>query len=269
LCAITVSDQNAKFVLAKRSIPLNTTPANNLILRAQKIARGYGKIWDERLGRIISFWVGPPPAFPARGRKKILAINELNDEYLRYYINRYYNDREGAIVMQPVSTLPDPVVDEVLKAYKNVAAGDLPRISREHRLSMQAENIVGKLLERYVSGLLESKGWVWCAGETLRSVDFMRDEDTTEPKFLQIKNRSNSENSSSAAIRAGTTIKKWYRISSTTSRTRWDCLPENDEGICTEQGFYQFVHEEAKRQRPVEIVPLEEVVEEELDSECN
>ena len=128
---------------------------------------------------------------------------------------------------------------------------------------MQAENIVGKLLERYVAPLLESKGWVWCAGETLRSVDFMKDENTNDVKLLQIKNRSNSENSSSSAIREGTKIKKWYRISSASGKTRWDRLPENADGICNEEGFYQFVHREAQRHRTVLEVPLEEAVIEE------
>ena len=204
-----------------------------------------------------------------KGEKKVVAITDVDDEYLLYYIKRYYNEREGTVVMQPVATRPDPVVDEVLKAYKNVAAEDLERISMEHRLSMQAENIVGKLLERYVAPLLESKGWVWCAGETLRSVDFMRDEDTADVKLLQIKNRSNSENSSSSAIRAGTTIKKWYRISSASGRTRWECLPENEDGTCSEKGFHRFVHEEAQRQPRVEKVPLAEVIaQESLVSNC-
>lgn len=125
--------------------------------------------------------------------------------------------------MQPVSTKPDLVVDEVLKAY--VGAQDLDRISRDHRLLMQAENTVGKLLERYVSRLLESKGWVWCAG------DSMKDEDTIEPELLQIKNRSNSENSSSSAIRVGTTIEKWHRISSRAGNTRWDVCRESRRNL--------------------------------------
>lgn len=233
---------------------------NSLIFRAQDIVRGHGKIWDERLGRIISFWQGPPASFPSRGRKKIATMQEVDDEYLRYYINRYYCDRDGAIVMQPVSTLPDPVVDEVLKAYEDVPQADLQQICMNHRLSMQAENIVGKLLERYVSTLLESRGWIWCAGETIRSVDFLKDEDTSNPKFLQIKNRDNSENSSSSSVRVGTTIKKWYRISSSTGRTRWEKLPENENLTCTEDGFHQFIHQEAKRQRQILVVPVEEVI---------
>lgn len=250
------------FVIAEKGndIPMNIDSETDLILRAQTIARGYGKIWDKGLGRIMKFWVGPPTAFPVKGRKKVEAIGDVDDEYLLYYIARYYREREGGIVMQAVATQPDPAVDVVISAYKNIPPEDLGRICKAHRLSMQAENIVGKLLERYVARLLESKGWVWCAGETLRSVDFMTGEDTADVKLLQIKNRSNSENSASSAIRAGTTIKKWYRINSTTGTTRWQLLPENEDGTCSEKGFYEFVKEEAKGRPAVEEVPLEEAI---------
>jgi hypothetical protein len=236
--------------------------SDEFVLRAEAIAKESGRIWDNRLARIIRFWVGPPIAFPARNRRIITALTDVDDDYLRYYITRYYRDRETAIVLQPVATLPDPAVDAVLKAYESVAPEDLEKVCIAHRLSMQAENIVGKLLERYIARFLEPKGWVWCAGETLRSVDFMKDEDTSDVKLLQVKNRSNSENSSSSAIRAQTTIKKWYRISSTSGRTRWELLPEND-GTCTETGFYEFMKDEAKRKLRLEEIPLEEAAAEE------
>jgi hypothetical protein len=148
-------------------------------------------------------------------------------------------------------------VNEVLKAFEQVPSADLKSIEEGHRLSMQAENIVGKLLERYVATLLERKGWIWCCGETMRSVDFIKDA-SGEEELLQIKNRDNSENSSSSAIREGTTIKKWYRINSRTGQTRWELLPDNEEGQCTEKGFYEFVMKEAQRGTPLEEIPAEE-----------
>lgn len=241
---------------------------NLIIARAQTLTRAYGKIWDERLGRIMRFWIGPPTEFPVRrGGKIITATDDVNDQYLLYYIKRYYNERERAIVMQPVATQPDPVVDEVLKAFEKVKAEDLDSICTAHRVSMQAENIVGKLLERYVATMLEPKGWIWCAGETVRSVDFMRDEGTPHAKLLQIKNRSNSENSASSSVRAGTRIEKWFRINSMTGRTYWEFLPENQDSICNEAGFYEFVRAEAKNQRPVEEIPLEDAIAEEAIAE--
>jgi hypothetical protein len=191
----------------------------------------------------------------------------VNDDYLMYYIKRYYRERERTIVMQPVATQPDPIVDVVLQSFERVLPADLHQISTAHRISMQAENIVGKLLERYVARILEPKGWVWCAGETVRNVDFMTNEGTPEVKLLQIKNRSNSENSASSSVRAGTKIEKWFRINSMTGQTYWASLPENEDGACSEEGFYEFVRAEAEEQRPVEEVPLEEAIAEEIASD--
>ena len=41
--------------------------------------------------------------------------------------------------------------------------------------------------------------------------------------YLQVKNKNNTENSSSSAIREGTEIKKWYRLG--TSRQGGICFP--------------------------------------------
>lgn len=247
-------------------MPINSP--DELIAKAQALTKAYGKVWHAGLGRIIRLWAGPPLEFPVRRRGTVVStIGDVDEEYLMYYIKRYYRERERAIIMQPVATQPDPVVNVVLRAFERVPPDDLHRISLAHRISMQAENIVGKLLERYVATILEPKGWVWCAGETVRNVDFMTNESTPRLKLLQIKNRSNSENSASSSVRAGTKIEKWFRINSMTGQTYWTSLPENQDGGCSEEGFYEFVNVEAERQRPVEEVPLEEVVAEEIAAE--
>ena len=61
-------------------------------------------------------------------------------------------------------------------------------------------------------------------------------------RLLQIKNRSNSENSSSSAVRAGTQIEKWFRIKADRIEYMWGAL--ND--ICgtthlSEDAFVTFV----------------------------
>ena len=241
-----------------------TTPEEDLIARAKEIANKLGKAWDDRLERLLRFSARNPAAFPTRrGKKKIDSAAEVDDSYLNAYIGRYYRDREGVIVLKDIKTKPDPAVDEVLKAFKKVPPEDLERIGEAHRLSMQAENIVGKLLEGYVARLLESKGWIWCCGETMRSVDFIKDEEGEEVRLLQVKNRDNSENSSSSAIREGTKIEKWYRSSSRTGKTRWNKLQENSDAgedeQCSEDGFYKFVIDAASQKPPVEELSPEEV----------
>jgi hypothetical protein len=82
-----------------------------------------------------------------------------------------------------------------------------------HNLFMSAENIQGALLEEYIDSVISGYGWIWCKGNTLRSVDFCI---PNGKHLLQIKNKSNSENSSSSNIRSGTSIKKWYRLGTKT-----------------------------------------------------
>jgi len=55
-------------------------------------------------------------------------------------------------------------------------------------------------------------GWHCAWGETIRSVDFCSEDG----QLLQIKNRSNSENSSSSRVREGTNIIKWFRVNALT-----------------------------------------------------
>lgn len=226
-----------------------TNLEEELVTKAKEITSRLDKKWDDRLRRLLGFCARNPKAFPTRrGKKKIISAADVDDQYLETYIGRYYGEREETVVvLKPVATKPDRAVAEVLKAFENVPEEDLERIGENHRLSMQAENIVGKLLEGYVARLLESKGWIWCCGETMRSVDFIKDEEGEDIKLLQIKNRDNSENSSSSAIREGSEIKKWYRSNSRTGKTRWDSLPENSDARenerCTEEGFYEFVRE--------------------------
>ena len=61
-------------------------------------------------------------------------------------------------------------------------------------------------------------------------------------KLLQIKNRSNSENSSSKAIRDGTKIEKWCRINANNGRTYWDKVPKPMRNLgLSEDNFRRFV----------------------------
>ena len=93
---------------------------------------------------------------------------------------------------------------------------------------MTAENILGLLLEEYLAEKLLPYGWYCCWGETMKSVDFC----TQNGDLLQVKNRSNSENSSSNKIRQGTAIIKWHRINASNGAYYWDVL--NERVGCTE-----------------------------------
>ena len=62
----------------------------------------------------------------------------------------------------------------MLAAFLDVPEGDLPQWEAAHRESMAAENLIGLMLESYVATLLEPEGWIWCCGNTVRAIDFLK-----------------------------------------------------------------------------------------------
>ncbi len=149
------------------------------------------------------------------------------------------------------STIPDDVVGTVLTSYYGVEEAKLPNVSDMHQLSMAAENIVGELLERYLAERLEPLGWVWCSGSVIRSVDFILPQSDSAPlRLLQVKNRDNSENSSSSKIRDGTSIEKWFRSFSRRAATNWGSFPHPvARKKIYELDFVSFVKEQMLRLR--------------------
>ncbi len=120
---------------------------------------------------------------------------------------------------------------------------------------MSAENIQGKLLEEYIALKTKNFGFIWCRGSILRAVDLCNSNGTC---LIQLKNKSNTENSSSSAIRNGTDIQKWYRLGTARSQGKmtpyfkWDAL--NDlinrfktsgfDEVCnmSEEDYESFIH---------------------------
>ena len=104
---------------------------------------------------------------------------------------------------------------------------------------MTIENLVGDLLEEYLSVKLQENGWCCCWGSTIDAVDFCK----ADGSLIQIKNSDNSENSSSSRVRAGTTIEKWFRRKSTKENTFfWENLNAMvKRKDLTEDDFRNFV----------------------------
>ena len=140
------------------------------------------------------------------------------------------------------TTVSDPMVGVVLQEVYGYSAMQSSRVEVEHKHSMSAENTVGGLLERYLASVMEPYGWVWCAGDFVKAIDFIKMTGTGRWELLQVKNRDNSENSSSSAIRNGTDIKKWFRTFSRTGYTNWQAFPDAAlRNMLSEGAFEQFV----------------------------
>lgn len=146
------------------------------------------------------------------------------------------------------STIPDAMVSVIMREFHGYSDEDCQRIQKEHQESMCAENCVGNLLERYLDSVLRSHNWYWCCGDFVKARDFLSKNSQGQWIALQIKNRDNSENSSSSAIRGGTQIQKWFRSFSKdtkkgrSSLTNWGNLPISMQGYnLSEEGFKRFV----------------------------
>ena len=183
------------------------------------------------------------------------------DSYIQQWISNYVNAMNKLPrykIAKPKQACSDPAISHLVKIVSRVNDTEICEQEKHHNLFMSAENVLGQLLEEYIASNVQHLGWCWCAGNVLRAIDFCHDEGG----FLQIKNKSNSENSSSSAIRDNTTIKKWYRLGTKKEKGKqipvfkWDSLNEiiNDclkdgETACNmnEEDYRLFLTEVAKQ----------------------
>lgn len=194
----------------------------------------------EPFGKICAFLKHNPERLSWRGRSvqpdifTYEGVSRLADKFIKGY-------QKSDFPTEP-STVPDEMASIVLQSAYGYSELDTERIKLEHQRSMCAENCVGALLERYLDSVLRHYGWVWCCGDFIKAVDFIFLGTSGCWEALQIKNRDNSENSSSSAIRNNTNIHKWFRTFSRTGKTNWENLPAGMKGKgLSEEGFVEFV----------------------------
>ena len=194
----------------------------------------------EKFGVVIRYLNENP--FNASNLRQARGAAFGSPKYLEAAANQFIKGRVSKSPAEP-TTIPDDMVSFILENYFGIAERDLERIKKEHALSMAAENIVGDLLERYLADELEKFGWVWVSGALIRGGDFiLPPQNGIDWVILQVKNRDNSENSSSAAIREGTNIEKWHRTFSRRPGYNWDNFPHiSGKESFSEQGFRDFV----------------------------
>ena len=220
--------------------------AVTFIPNAQQIARdtitdmGYPEL-AEKFGTVIRFLVSYPKAASLKRGKCAPMVGTLG--YITAAADKFASSREPRSP-EPPNTVPDEMVSFILHNYFNTPKESLDQIKRDHLLSMGAENLVGDILERYIATALEPAGWVWISGSLVKGADFLKIPTDDDPTWqvLQVKNRDNSENSSSSAIRDGTNIKKWYRTFSKKPGNNWNRFPDIDHrNLLSEDGFKEFV----------------------------
>lgn len=152
------------------------------------------------------------------------------ERYLQHWVKGYYDallSPPSKRVASPKGSCSDPAIRTIVQTAKGLSETEVLIQEKHHNLFMSAENIQGNLLEEYIAGVVRKYGWLWCAGNVLKAIDFCCVDGSV---LIQIKNKSNTENSSSSAIRDGTSIEKWYRLGTRTvggrkqPRFMWDAL---------------------------------------------
>ena len=211
--------------------------AKALLKAAEAIAKADGEAlaWHDGVKTILTVATKNPTLAP---NIKAASQDALIKKWLRKYTGSF-NNRISKRTSNPPGTVSDPILETIIGSrLEHLSPDELVKISFGHRLSMSAENVLGLLLEEYLSDKLSPFGWHCCWGETLRSVDFVN----KDGRLLQIKNRSNSENSSSSRVRIGTSIQKWFRVSATTGEYLWNDLNEMYKTkVFSEDNFKEFV----------------------------
>lgn len=226
------------------NIKFDNYDPKNAIEYAKQFAR---EQYSDEMGTVLTVALKDLRNLPRLGYKGVDAIPFK--DYISKWVEKFlkgFNSRPSVRLGQKSNTFSDPIVKLVLQAR-------LPKITKEtadqvevgHRQMMTIENLIGSLLEEYLSTKLKENGWCCCWGSTIDAVDFCR----ADGRLLQIKNSDNSENSSSSRVRAGTTIEKWHRRKSTKKAAFfWDGLNAmvGREDL-SEEEFRKFVQDTIKK----------------------
>lgn len=206
---------------------------------AENIAKARaGMFWNDSVKTVLSICCNSPELFP------YLRVCNSRFDYITKWLNKYfdgYNNRPSKRTSKKIGTVSDEIIDTILSVRLPTLSTDgINHIKDAHRLSMSAENILGLLLEEYLAEKLSFYGWYCAWGETINKVDFC----TNQGELLQIKNRSNSENSSSRSVRKGTIIRKWHRVNAQNRAYYWKELNQLIEcSNLSEEDFAAFVRQ--------------------------
>lgn len=202
----------------------------------------------ESFSQICNFLADNQDRISWRG-KNTPSVNSQNG--LEILADRYFSSYRRSDFPAAPGTVPDEMVSIIMQEAYGYSQEQCAAIKIEHQHSMCAENCVGALLERYLDSILRPQGWHWCCGDFVKAIDFVRKDTNGTWLALQIKNRDNSENSSSSAIRNDTPIQKWFRSFSRSGATNWQRLPELMQGHnLSEAGFINFTKEYLEQNRP-------------------
>lgn len=185
-------------------------------------------------------------AFLNQARECISSIKVefASQDFFNKAAMRFYKGRFRRELPKAPKTVADDMVGYIMQAAFEYSSDEALELSIAHQQAMAAENATGDILERYIASVLEPKGWTWCSGTLVSAIDFVKyNPQSNSWDVLQIKNRDNSENSSSSAYREGRGVQSWFRTFAKTGNTNWGNFPlaGTDRLLLSEVGFKKFV----------------------------
>ena len=201
----------------------------------------------EQINTILEFLKENPGMYSTRKKKN--KPDPTTDQGIKEIKDIIMDAKKKMVVLKDPTTVPDPLVFYILQNHHGIHKTKKTEVETQHQWAMAAEDIIGELLEQYIDkeSVANNSGWVRCYGDTVKGTDFLK-KTNKDLLLLQIKNRDNSENSSSKEIRKslkdseGVEILKWFRTFSQTGKTNWDKFPDDDlKDILTEKKFFKFV----------------------------
>ena len=195
-------------------------------------------------------------------------VINLKEDSFYSYIERWVSSYKTAIKnipscrnAKPKSSCVDPSIGMIVKTICGLSDNDIEEGIKYHNLFMSAENIHGELLEEYIASKIKPFGFIWCRGNIMAAIDFCNSNGTFS---FQVKNRENTENSSSNKIRKESTIviERWYRLGTKSEKNKkipifkWEALNNlvndhktmgNGLSLCcmTEEDYQAFLRTKA------------------------
>ena len=217
--------------------------------------------YNDKLERLFLFAIGNKDLFTNIRVTVDKPVAEVLHEYIEKWVSAYIQDRENDKLLNPLKNYGER--DEALVSRVRASTGASDEVVQlfidGHYLFMSAENMNGAILEQYLADILEPNGWLWCAGAIYRAIDFCYFGEN-EIVLLQVKNKYNTENSSSSAIRIGTDIIKWNRLNRPRREygldrplPNWQALQEivnmpDLNNLLTEDSYLQYIEVNSTRE---------------------
>ncbi|MFH0240815.1 SinI family restriction endonuclease [Vibrio alginolyticus] len=163
-----------------------------------------------------------------------LALSDI-DKWLNKYLNGYKN-RKSVTQGNPTNTCDDDINDTIINAIRSNI--NMNTINEASKLLKRSQMAIGNLLEEYLAEELAIYGWYMAWGETVKSTDLVSNKN----ERLQVKNRNNTENSSSSQVRNGTDIIKWHRLNASNGTKYWSQLVDiTGCNSLSEENFKLFI----------------------------